>query len=81
MKKMRFNMTWLTVLITLGILLIGGEVCAATYSTGTGIPVDPYQISVAADWTTLMSTPADWNKYFLLTSDIDFGGGGFDAGR
>ena len=74
MKKVRFNVAWLTVLMIPGLLLEGGEAFAATYSTGTGIPADPYQISVAADWMTLMSTPTDWNKQFLLTSDIDFGG-------
>lgn len=74
MKKVRFYMAWLAVLMMLCLLLTGGEARAATYSTGTGIQADPYQISVAADWTTLMSTPGDWNKYFLLTSDIDFGG-------
>jgi|GEM_PF-2314873 len=81
MKRKNRNAIWVGCVVALGTVLAASGVNAATYSTGTGIPVDPYQISVAADWTTLMSTPADWNKYFLLTSDIDFGGGGFDAGR
>lgn len=44
------------------------------YSGGSGTEGDPYQVSTAADWTTLMGTSGDWDKYFILTADIDFGG-------
>jgi len=46
---------------------------AATYSGGSGTEGDPYRISTADDWTTLMNTSADWDKYFILTADIDLG--------
>ena len=45
-----------------------------TYSGGSGTDTDPYQISNTADWTELMGTSADWDKYFIMTADIDFGG-------
>ena len=44
------------------------------YSGGSGTEGDPYQISTAQDWTDLTNTSADWNKYFILTADIDLGG-------
>ncbi|MCX5644400.1 MAG: hypothetical protein NTZ17_06910 [Phycisphaerae bacterium] len=47
----------------------------AKYSGGSGTLQDPYQIHAVADWQTLMSATADWNKYFVLTADLDFGGG------
>ena len=49
---------------------------AAFYSGGLGTAAAPYRISVVADWKLLMSTPADWNKYFILTADIDLIGVG-----
>jgi len=43
----------------------------AQYSGGTGEPDDPYQIATAADLIALGRTPADYDKHFLLTADID----------
>jgi hypothetical protein len=43
----------------------------AKYSGGSGEPNDPYQIATAADLITLGETPADYDKHFLLTADID----------
>jgi hypothetical protein len=43
-----------------------------TYSGGIGTSEDPFQISTAADWTTLMSATQDWDNFFILTADIDF---------
>ena len=43
----------------------------AKYSGGTGSPNDPYQITTAADLIALGETPADYDKHFLLTADID----------
>jgi len=43
----------------------------AKYSGGTGEPNDPYQIATAADLIALGETPADYDKHFLLTADID----------
>ncbi len=43
----------------------------AQYSGGTGEPNDPYQIATAADLIALGETPADYDKHFILTADID----------
>jgi hypothetical protein len=41
------------------------------YSGGTGEPNDPYQIATATDLIALGETPADYDKHFILTADID----------
>jgi hypothetical protein len=43
----------------------------AKYSGGTGEPNDPYQIATVADLIALGETPADYDKHFVLTADID----------
>ena len=43
----------------------------AQYSGGTGEPNDPYQIATAADLMLLGETPEDYDKHFILTTDID----------
>jgi hypothetical protein len=43
----------------------------AQYSGGTGEPNDPYRIATAADLIALGETPADYDKHFILTADID----------
>ncbi|MEN6309824.1 MAG: GLUG motif-containing protein [Anaerohalosphaeraceae bacterium] len=53
---------------------ISGALWAGTYSGGDGTSVRPYKISTPADWQTLMTTPGDWGKHFVLTADIDLGG-------
>ena len=44
---------------------------AAKYSGGSGTAQDPYQIATAADLIALGETPADYDKHFILTADID----------
>jgi hypothetical protein len=44
------------------------------YSAGQGTADNPYQISSTNDWQQLISIPGDWNKYFILTADLDFTG-------
>jgi len=41
------------------------------YSGGSGTPDDPYQIATAEDLILLGETPDDYDKYFILTADID----------
>jgi len=41
------------------------------YSGGRGTADDPYQIAAAADLIALGETPADYDKHFILTADID----------
>ena len=61
----------------LGIVAVGlflltiVSTATAKYSGGTGEPNDPYQIATAADLIALGETPADYDKHFLLTADID----------
>ena len=43
----------------------------ARYSGGSGTAQDPYQIATAADLIALGETPADYDKHFILTADID----------
>jgi len=44
------------------------------YSGGTGEPNYPYQINNVADWQELMSGYADWDKWFILTADLNLEG-------
>ena len=53
------------------LLLTGVSTATAKYSGGTGEPNDPYQIATAADLIALGETPADYDKHFILTADID----------
>ncbi|MGD0785896.1 MAG: GLUG motif-containing protein [Sedimentisphaerales bacterium] len=46
----------------------------SAYSGGTGTQADPYQIANVADLLTLAGTVADYNKYFILTADINMAG-------
>ena len=59
-----------TLLLTLTMCLLVLPV-HAKYSGGTGEPNDPYQIATAADLIALGETPADYDKHFILTADID----------
>jgi hypothetical protein len=43
----------------------------AKYSGGSGTAQDPYRIATAADLIALGETPADYDKHFILTADID----------
>lgn len=44
------------------------------YSGGSGEPNDPYQIATVSDWNDLMNTPADCNKCFIMTADVNLQG-------
>ena len=58
-------------------LIALGLVCLASYakySSGTGTPEDPYQIATAHDLVDLGNDPNDYDKYFILTADIDLSG-------
>lgn len=44
---------------------------AFSYSGGDGSQGDPYQISNVSDLQTLMADNENWDKIFILTSDID----------
>src|SRR5512136_2453117 len=70
----------LTVMLAAFLLLSPAQ---AKYSGGSGTAKDPYQIATAADLIALGETPADYDKHFILTADIDLdpnlpGGKAFD---
>ncbi len=46
----------------------------ATYGGGSGTQADPYQIATKAHLVGLGSTPADYDKHFIMTADIDLSG-------
>jgi hypothetical protein len=51
------------------------------YSGGDGSPGSPYRISSAEDLNSIGEDPNDWDKHFLLVSDIDmsdFAGAAFN---
>ncbi len=41
------------------------------YSGGSGTETDPYQIATANDLIALGKNPLDYDKYFIITADID----------
>ena len=49
---------------------------AATYSGGSGSQSEPYQIATADDIITLGQTTEDYDKYFIMTADIDLADSG-----
>jgi hypothetical protein len=67
---MKIKGVFVAIILT-AVLCISSNLSA--YSGGSGTAGRPYQISTVADWQTLMATPTDWNKYFVLRTDIDLG--------
>jgi len=53
------------------IFQVPSGIAYTTYSGGSGTADDPYQIATAADLIALGETPADYDKHFILTADID----------
>ena len=64
----------LTALVSLIFALAGP--CFAKYSGGTGEPNTPYQIASSADLLLLAADINDYNKFFVLTTDINLGPSG-----
>ena len=65
--------TYRKILATAGIVLCLFS-SAFAYSGGSGTEADPYQIEVVSDWNDLMNTTADWDKYFIMTADVNLQG-------
>ncbi len=68
MAEARFSRRTIHVLLAVCLLAVPGQ---AEYSGGTGEPNDPYQIAAAEDLIALGETPEDYDKHFILTTDID----------
>lgn len=65
----------LTLLIaTMVLVSFSATTNAGTYNGGSGTESDPFRISTAANWQEMMNTSADWDKFFILTTDLDLAG-------
>ena len=56
------------------IVCLGFSSLVYGYSGGDGTELNPYQVSNKDDLNFLSATSGDWDKYFLLTTDIDLAG-------
>jgi hypothetical protein len=65
---LHFRWIVLTLLIPCGWC---SPLAAAPYSGGDGTAETPYLLGTAEDVATLAATQADWDKWFILTGDID----------
>jgi hypothetical protein len=63
----RFRVCVATAVFLLAIV----STATAKYSGGSGTAQDPYQIVTAADLIALGETSTDYDKHFILTTDID----------
>jgi hypothetical protein len=61
---------WGTILLTITIFSLSLPIYAK-YSGGTGEPNNPYQIATAEDLVLLGDSSEDYDKHFILTTDID----------
>jgi hypothetical protein len=52
----------------------GQDVTIQLYGGGSGTQANPYRISTVSHWQNLMNTSGDWNKYFILTANLDLQG-------
>ena len=57
------------------LIVVCSVICPAQaqYSGGSGTADDPYQIAAPQDLINLGERPADYDKHFVLTADIDLG--------
>lgn len=67
------NMYRTTIGMWVAVISLTG-VCWAKYGDGVGSDTQPYQIGTLGHWQTLMNTPEDWDKHFVLTANLDFNG-------
>jgi hypothetical protein len=68
-----YKFGWIFAGVLIFLLTFAGA-SLAQYSGGSGTQQEPYQISSAADWQSLMNTSGDWDKHFILTIDINLEG-------
>ncbi len=64
----------MTICLIVTVLFLSAVSFAGTYSGGSGIETEPYQIGNPDDWQELMTTGGDWNKHFILTADVNLAG-------
>jgi len=69
-KKMKNRSLVIVVIISLCM----GSAADARYSGGTGEPNDPYRIATATDLNDIGRYEEDWDKHFVLVSDVNLSG-------
>jgi len=67
------NSVLILILVSMASLAYGGP-----YSGGSGDANDPFQVATAQDLIALGETSEDYDKHFILTTDIDLSGYTFD---
>ncbi|MBN1125950.1 MAG: hypothetical protein JXA82_13155 [Sedimentisphaerales bacterium] len=67
------TLSWSISTLIVALCLPFTQLGAATYSGGMGTAEDPYQIATAEDLITFGQTVEDYDKHFVLTTDIDMG--------
>ncbi|MFI4913355.1 MAG: GLUG motif-containing protein [Sedimentisphaeraceae bacterium JB056] len=72
-------MKQIAVIFVLALLSVFSPTFAANYSGGSGTSTNPYIIATKADLLTLGATTGDYDKHFLMTSNIDLAGESFNA--
>lgn len=60
--------------VVIVLIVLASGMATALYGGGAGTEPNPYRIGSVDDWTDLALTTGDWDKHFLLSNDIDFGG-------
>ena len=61
-----------TVLVAISLFFCVSAIAqAGTYSGGTGTENDPYLVATAAALQAIGANPADWDKHFMMTANID----------
>ena len=70
MEKLNRRLIVIAVMMVLG----GAAAAKAQYSGGSGTAGEPYKIGTAADWVYLTGHSGDWDKYFVMTADVDLAG-------
>ncbi|WP_274924358.1 PEGA domain-containing protein [Methanogenium marinum] len=68
--KILFAAVFVAMVVLTGVASAGSSL----YSGGAGTSDDPYQISNSTDIKDLSTDSANWDKYFIVTNDIDLAG-------
>ena len=61
------------------LLVLANTAFCGTYNGGQGTSDDPYLIETPEDLLEIGANEADWDKYFLLTADIDLSGNSYST--
>jgi hypothetical protein len=67
-------------LLSIYFLLLTGNEVFSQYASGDGTIGNPYQIATADQLEYLMVNSSDWNKHFIITTDINCNGHSWGIG-